>query len=106
MKVGSIRRCSMQGPRSLLMPDDRSPGREDGASPMPGAIRPQSSVDCAPEVDVVTFGCRLNAGESDVIWREALKAGLSDTVIVNTCAVTAEAVRQCRQTVRRIKRDR
>jgi threonylcarbamoyladenosine tRNA methylthiotransferase MtaB len=55
---------------------------------------------------VVSFGCRLNAGESDVIRREALKAGLSDTVIVNTCAVTAEAVRQCRQTVRRIKRDR
>ena len=57
-------------------------------------------------LDVLTFGCRLNAGESDVIRREALKAGLSDTVVVNTCAVTAEAVRQCRQTVRRIKRER
>ena len=57
-------------------------------------------------VDVLTFGCRLNACESDVIRREARKAGITDTVVVNTCAVTAEAVRQCRQTVRRIKRER
>jgi threonylcarbamoyladenosine tRNA methylthiotransferase MtaB len=58
------------------------------------------------EVDVLSFGCRLNACESEVIRREALKAGITDTVVVNTCAVTAEAVRQCRQTVRRIKRER
>ena len=45
-------------------------------------------------VDVVTFGCRLNAAESEVIRREAERAGLTDTVVVNTCAVTAEAVRQ------------
>ena len=57
-------------------------------------------------VDVLTFGCRLNACESDVIRREAIKAGISDTVVLNTCAVTAEAVRQCRQTVRRVKRER
>src|SRR5216683_6858670 len=57
-------------------------------------------------VDVLTFGCRLNACESETIRREAMKAGISDTVVVNTCAVTAEAVRQCRQTVRRIKRER
>ncbi len=44
-------------------------------------------------VDVVTFGCRLNTYESEVIRREAAGAGLGDTVIVNTCAVTAEAVR-------------
>ena len=57
-------------------------------------------------LDVLTFGCRLNACESEVIRREALKAGITDTVVVNTCAVTAEAVRQCRQTVRRLKRER
>jgi threonylcarbamoyladenosine tRNA methylthiotransferase MtaB len=57
-------------------------------------------------VDVVTFGCRLNSVESDVIRREATEAGLSDTVIVNTCAVTNEAVRQARQTIRRLKRER
>ena len=57
-------------------------------------------------VDVVTFGCRLNAFESQVIRRAAIAAGLRDTVIVNTCAVTAEAVRQSQQSVRRIRRAR
>jgi threonylcarbamoyladenosine tRNA methylthiotransferase MtaB len=57
-------------------------------------------------VDVVTFGCRLNAAESEVIRREAERAGLSDTVVVNTCAVTAEAVRQARQTIRALRRER
>jgi len=57
-------------------------------------------------VDVVTFGCRLNAAESEVIRREAEGAGLADTVVVNTCAVTAEAVRQARQTIRALRRER
>jgi len=57
-------------------------------------------------VDVVTFGCRLNAAESEVIRREAARAGLRDTVVVNTCAVTAEAVRQARQTIRALRRER
>jgi threonylcarbamoyladenosine tRNA methylthiotransferase MtaB len=56
-------------------------------------------------VDVVTFGCRLNTYESEVIRREANAAGL-DAVVVNTCAVTAEAVRQARQAIRRLKRER
>jgi threonylcarbamoyladenosine tRNA methylthiotransferase MtaB len=60
----------------------------------------------AMSVDVVTFGCRLNAAESEVIRREAERAGLSDTVVVNTCAVTAEAVRQARQTIRALRRER
>ncbi len=57
-------------------------------------------------VDVVTFGCRLNAYESEVIRRAAEGAGLADTVVVNTCAVTAEAVRQARQTIRKVARER
>jgi threonylcarbamoyladenosine tRNA methylthiotransferase MtaB len=57
-------------------------------------------------VEVVTFGCRLNAAESEVIRREAERAGMSDTVVVNTCAVTAEAVRQARQTIRALRRER
>src|SRR5436190_2935317 len=57
-------------------------------------------------VDVVTFGCRLNAQESEVIRAHAQAAGLADTVVVNTCAVTAEAVRQSRQAIRRIRRRR
>jgi len=57
-------------------------------------------------VEVVTFGCRLNAAESEVIRREATHAGFSDTVVVNTCAVTAEAVRQARQAIRALRRRR
>jgi threonylcarbamoyladenosine tRNA methylthiotransferase MtaB len=57
-------------------------------------------------VDVVTFGCRLNIYESEAIRREAAAAGVDDAVIVNTCAVTAEAVRQARQTIRRLRRER
>src|SRR5689334_9658360 len=57
-------------------------------------------------VEVVTFGCRLNAAESEVIRREATSAGFDDTVVVNTCAVTAEAVRQARQAIRALRRRR
>jgi threonylcarbamoyladenosine tRNA methylthiotransferase MtaB len=57
-------------------------------------------------VDVLTFGCRLNAFESEVIAREAERAGLSDTVVINSCAVTNEAVAQARQSIRRLKRAR
>lgn len=57
-------------------------------------------------VDLVTFGCRLNIAESEVVRHQAAKAGLDDAVVVNTCAVTSEAVRQARQTIRRIKRER
>jgi threonylcarbamoyladenosine tRNA methylthiotransferase MtaB len=57
-------------------------------------------------VEVVTFGCRLNSYESEVIRRQASAAGLSDAVIVNTCAVTAEAERQARQAIRRLRRER
>jgi threonylcarbamoyladenosine tRNA methylthiotransferase MtaB len=56
-------------------------------------------------VDVVTFGCRLNAYEAEVIRRQAQAAGLADAVVVNTCAVTAEAVRQSRQAIRKLKRE-
>ncbi|WP_068311200.1 tRNA (N(6)-L-threonylcarbamoyladenosine(37)-C(2))-methylthiotransferase MtaB [Polycladidibacter hongkongensis] len=56
-------------------------------------------------IDVVTFGCRLNAYESEVMKREAEAAGLKDAVLINTCAVTNEAVRQARQTIRRTRRD-
>jgi threonylcarbamoyladenosine tRNA methylthiotransferase MtaB len=57
-------------------------------------------------VDVVTFGCRLNAFESEVIAREAEHAGLTDTIVINSCAVTNEAVAQARQSIRRLKRER
>jgi threonylcarbamoyladenosine tRNA methylthiotransferase MtaB len=55
--------------------------------------------------EVLTFGCRLNAFESEVIRGHAAAAGLDDAVIVNTCAVTREAERQARQAIRRARRD-
>jgi threonylcarbamoyladenosine tRNA methylthiotransferase MtaB len=55
-------------------------------------------------VEIITFGCRLNAYESEVMRGHT--AALSDTVIVNTCAVTAEAERQARQAIRRAARER
>ncbi len=57
-------------------------------------------------VEIVTFGCRLNAFESEVIRREAEGAGLDDTIVINSCAVTNEAVAQARQSIRRLKRER
>ena len=58
----------------------------------------------APEI--ITFGCRLNSYESEVMRRHAEAAGLDDAVIVNTCAVTAEATRQARQAIRKARRER
>ena len=54
---------------------------------------------------IVTFGCRLNSYESEVMSEHARSAGLDDAIIINSCAVTNEAVRQARQTVRRLKRE-
>jgi len=55
-------------------------------------------------IDIVTFGCRLNIAESEVIKRAA--AHIDNAVVFNTCAVTSEAVRQARQNIRRIKREK
>ena len=48
-------------------------------------------------VEIVTFGCRLNAFESEVVRVEADRAGLTETIVINSCAVTNEAVAQARQ---------
>lgn len=55
--------------------------------------------------EIITFGCRLNTFESSLIQTHAKDANLTDTVIINTCAVTAEAERQARQTIRKLKRE-
>ena len=57
-------------------------------------------------LDVVTFGCRLNGYESEAIRARAAEAQLRDAVIFNTCAVTAEAVRQSRQAIRKMRRQK
>ena len=69
----------------------------------PGAVRQGGR---GMSVDVVTFGCRLNIAEFGSDPARGGAAGLDDAVVVNTCAVTAEAVRQARQNIRRIKRER
>lgn len=60
-------------------------------------------------IDVVTFGCRLNTYESEVMRREAENAGLGKleggAIIINTCAVTGEAVRQAKQSIRKARRE-
>ncbi|SFO70384.1 threonylcarbamoyladenosine tRNA methylthiotransferase MtaB [Cohaesibacter marisflavi] len=56
-------------------------------------------------IKVLTFGCRLNTYESEVMKQQADEAGLDNAILVNTCAVTSEAVRQARQQIRKAKRD-
>jgi threonylcarbamoyladenosine tRNA methylthiotransferase MtaB len=55
--------------------------------------------------EIVTFGCRLNTYESEVMRSHAEKAGLDNAIVFNTCAVTAEAERQARQAIRRARRE-
>jgi len=57
------------------------------------------------EPRVVTLGCRLNTLESEIMAKGARDAGIDDAIIINTCAVTAEAERQARQTIRKLRRD-
>ncbi|MBN15952.1 MAG: tRNA (N(6)-L-threonylcarbamoyladenosine(37)-C(2))-methylthiotransferase MtaB [Pelagibacterium sp.] len=56
-------------------------------------------------IETITFGCRLNAYESEVMKAEAQKSGLENAIIINTCAVTAEAVRQAKQSIRKARRE-
>ena len=64
-------------------------------TPVPAELGPQ----------VITFGCRLNHAESDVMLAHAKAAGLNNAIVVNTCAVTAEAQRQAKQAIRRVRRE-
>lgn len=64
-----------------------------------------TSLPPAADPEVVTFGCRLNAYESEVMREHARAAGLAKLIIVNTCAVTSEAERQARQGIRKLRRE-
>ena len=57
------------------------------------------------DIEIITFGCRLNAYESEVMRKHAADAGFEGAVIVNTCAVTQESVRQARQAIRKARRE-
>ena len=95
--------------RSTVAPIDSAQGaeREEGSRAL--ASRPEREehgCGVGGRVDVLTFGCRLNAYESDLIAAQAQRAGLERAVVVNTCAVTSEAVAQARQTIRKLRRER
>src|SRR5262249_28593079 len=81
--------------------DDRSGDAELRRQLRPGAAGGVTM----PAAEIITFGCRLNAFEGGLTGGAAAPAGLADAVIVNTCAVTAEAERQARQAIRRARRD-
>jgi len=66
---------------------------------------PGQDASAAASVRIVTLGCRLNAFESEVMRQHATAAGLTNAAIVNTCAVTGEAVRQAAQTIRKLRRE-
>ncbi len=66
---------------------------------------PSREADPESGLDILTFGCRLNAWESEVMRKHAREQGLTNTILVNTCAVTNEAVRQARQHIRRARRE-
>ncbi len=66
----------------------------------------RASDDTKTGPELVTFGCRLNTFESEVMRARAEEAGLEDAMIFNTCAVTSEAVRQARQAIRKTRRER
>src|SRR6185503_14053879 len=86
--------------------------RRSRADDRTGRVRIRRPVRCGTvcgrrmSVDVVTFGCRLNTYESEVIRNAASSVGIENTIVVNTCAVTAEAVRQARQRIRGLARER
>lgn len=68
-------------------------------------MHPQESALQENSPVVITFGCRLNTYESQVMKDLAHQAGLTKSIIINTCAVTAEAERQAKQTIRRLRRE-
>ena len=104
MKVPSFETLAALAPQdeeSLIFPHPVEARSAVSKDPHPEEARSAVSKD-GPLI--VTFGCRLNAYESEAI--KARTAGLENTVVVNTCAVTAEAVRQSRQQIRKIRRER
>lgn len=90
-----------QDPASEVVSAEASTGGEPtGGEPTGGELTGTEG-----EARLVTFGCRMNTYESEVMRDHARAAGLSNAIIINTCAVTSEAERQARQTIRRLRRD-
>ncbi len=90
-----------------VIPDDPQ-DRAGTQGPAPTALGPGSPLRSGrdDDVEVVTFGCRLNAYESEAIRARAAEDGVTNAVVFNTCAVTGEAVRQARQAIRKARREK
>ena len=71
---------------------------------MKSSLNPESRI-LKPDVEVINFGCRLNIYEGEIIKQNAAEAGLTNALIFNSCAVTAEAERQVRQSIRRARKE-
>jgi len=82
----------------MSAPDD-NPAASGADTPSTRAPDPEEGL------EIMTFGCRLNGWESEVMRKHAREAGLTNAILVNTCAVTNEAVRQARQQIRRARRE-
>jgi len=81
--------------------------RRKPSSVVDAAARPlDNPCSMSTKPEVLTFGCRLNSWESEVIRRLAQEGGLEDVVILNSCGVTNEALRQVRQAIRKTRRER
>jgi threonylcarbamoyladenosine tRNA methylthiotransferase MtaB len=100
-ETGEGDREAVEGGVSLVETSPVSPLRHASHATSPASLRSQ-----VRSVDVITFGCRLNAYESDAIRAQAAADGVADAVVFNTCAVTGEAVRQARQAIRKARRER
>ncbi|MDX1736691.1 MAG: tRNA (N(6)-L-threonylcarbamoyladenosine(37)-C(2))-methylthiotransferase MtaB [Alphaproteobacteria bacterium] len=85
-------------------PPEAENGTDEPVLPQ-SASQSDASLENREAVDIVTFGCRLNSYESEVMRKNAKAAGLENAIIFNTCAVTKEAERQARQAIRRAARN-
>ncbi len=100
--LGEGDRGAVEGEAGARSPFTFPPPGSAGLPPRGG----RENEERAHATEVVTFGCRLNAHESEVMAAQAARDGVRDTVVFNTCAVTAEAVRQARQAIRKMRRER
>jgi len=92
--------------RAPVHPPELPPAGPLRREPRAGARATSPAARGRSEIEVVTFGCRLNAYESEQVRAQAAADGITDAVVFNTCAVTGEAVRQARQAIRKARRER
>src|SRR5262249_2187348 len=103
---GGARRRAARDRMARRRPCDDDRAGSAGLSRHTRAVAAAMTDADAADTEILTFGCRLNSYEPEVMRGHARAAGLVDTIIVNPCAVTAESERQARQAIRRARRER